>query len=311
MMKMKIGERKKILLISLVISAFLLIIGFLSYDIGVIGNVIILSGIIIIAPQLILSYLKFREIKEMEENFPSFIRDLTEFINSGMPLHEAIRASSKISYGKLSKEIKKMANQISWGMPVPEVLNDFAERVKKSKRLFSSIKIIRESYLAGGNLISILDSIAENITILKDAEKERKSLLNQYVLIMYAISIIFIVIAVALNRLLVPIFKTTPLAEGSIGLTNPCLECESLVCGICAIFQFSSQNIFLIDPNSVGAYYTSLFFFLSLIQSIIAGLIAGQISENSVVAGFKHSLILFCISLGSFSILVRLGLMGV
>jgi len=309
-MKMKIGEREKILLISLIISAFLLTIGFLSYDIGVMGNVIILSSIIIIAPQLILSYLKFREIKEMEENFPSFIRDLTESINSGMPLHEAIRSASKISYGKLSKEIKKMANQISWGMPVPEVLNDFAERVKKSKRLFSSIKIIRESYLAGGNLVSILDSIAENITILKDAEKERKSLLNQYVLIMYAISIIFIVIAVALNKLLVPIFKATPLAEGAIGLTNPCLQCESLVCGVCAIFQFVSQNIFLVDPNSVGAYYTSLFFFLSLIQSITAGLIAGQISENSIVAGFKHSLILLCISLGAFSILVRLGLMG-
>jgi flagellar protein FlaJ len=310
-MKLKLSQEKKILIISLSISFILLAIGILSHDVGVVGNFVILSAIIISAPQLIFAYLKFREIKNMEENFPSFVRDLTESINSGMPLHEAIRSASKVSYGKLSKEIKKMANQISWGLPVTQVLDDFAERVKKSRRLFSAIKIIRESYLSGGNLISTLESVAENITTLGDAEKERRSLLNQYVLVMYAISIIFIVIASALNRLLLPVFKTTALAEGAMGLTNPCSQCQAAECSICAIFQLVSQYIFSIDPSSVGAYYTSLFFFISIIQSICAGLIAGQISENSIVAGFKHSLILFCISVGAFGILVRLGLMGV
>jgi flagellar protein FlaJ len=309
MIKKKLSKQASTLIISLVISAFLFSVGIISKDVGVIGNVIILSTLIIVAPQLFFSYLKYREIKEMEEKFPHFVRNLIESINSGMPLHEAIKAASKVSYGKLSKEIKKMANQISWGMPVIEVLDDFAERVKKSRRLFSAIKIIKESYLSGGNVVSTLESVADNITILRDVEKERKSILDQYVLVMYAVSLIFIAIVIALNRLLIPVFKTTALAEGSLGLTNPCLQCQGMECSICALYQFTSQNIFSIDPESVAAHYSALFFFMSIVQSIFAGLIAGQVSENSIVAGFKHSLILACISLGAFSILARIGML--
>jgi flagellar protein FlaJ len=310
-MDKRLSEQKRILIISLAISAFLLIIGIFSKDIGVIGNAIILSTFIIVAPQLFFSYLKYREIKEMEEKFPSFVRNLIESINSGMPLPEAIKATSRISYGKLSKEIKKMANQLSWGMLVTEVLDDFAERVKRSKRLFSAIKIIKESYLTGGNMVSTLESVADNITILRDVEKERKSMLDQYVLVMYAINLIFIAIVIALNRLLIPVFKTTALAEGSLGLTNPCLQCQAIECNICTLYQFTSQNIFSLNPETVGAHYVSLFFFMSIMQSIFAGLIAGQVSENSIVAGFKHSLILACISLGAFSILARIGMLAV
>lgn len=309
-MKFELTREKKILIISLIISSFLIAFGFLSEDVGVIGNMIILSTFITATPQLILAYLKYRAIKEMEENFPSFVRDLTDSISSGMPLHEAIKAASKVSYGKLSKEIKKMANQISWGIPVTDVLEQFAERVKRSKRLYSSIKIIKESFVAGGSIIPTLESVARNITLLGDTEKERKSLLNQYVLVMYAIALIFIVIVVAINRLLLPIFKTTAIAEEAIGLTNPCLECEGISCNICFLFQTTSHYIFFLDPTSIAAYYTSLFFFMSLIQAIFSGLIAGQISENSIVAGIKHSLILVGITFGAFSILVRIGLMG-
>jgi flagellar protein FlaJ len=310
-MRIKLSKERKILLISLALSSFLLYLGFLSNDVGVIGNMIIISTFVIASPQLILAYLKYRELKDMEEKFPLFVRDLTESISSGMPFHEAIRAASKVSYGKLSKEIKKMANQISWGIPIADVLEQFANRVKKSRRLFSAIKIIKESYLAGGNVIATLDSVAKNVSSLEDAEKERKSILNQYVLVMYVISLIFVVIVVAINRLLLPIFRTTAIAEEVVGLTNPCLACEGISCNICSIFQLTSQYIFFLDPASPAAYYTSLFFFMSFIQSAFSGLIAGQISENSIRAGIKHSLILVSIIFGAFSILVRLGLMGV
>lgn len=308
---MKFSQEIKILLISSLISIVLILIGLLSKQPGVIGNTIFLSVFIVATPQLLFKYKKFREFKEMEEKFPAFLRDLTESINAGMPLHKAITASSKLSYGVLSKEIKKMANQISWGVPVDKVLDQFAERVKKSKRLYTAIKIVRESYISGGEIVSILESVADNSTMLEESDKEKRSLLSQYSLLMYAISLIFIVIVVAINKLLVPIFQQTPTGEGIIGLVNPCAYCSSISCGICSLFETTSKHLFSLDPLSIGAYYSSLFFFMSLVQSICCGLVAGQISEGSITAGVKHSLILAAITIGSFLLLTTLGMMGV
>jgi flagellar protein FlaJ len=309
-LEIKITQEIKVLIISLLITSALILAGFLSGDIGILSNTIFLSVFIIAPPQLLLRYKKYRELKEMEEKFPTFLRDLTESIAAGVPFHQAIVASSKLQYGALSKEIKKISNQISWGIPLDKILDQFAERVKRSRRLYTAIKIIRESYISGGDVVSILESVADNSTILEESEKERKSLLSQYTMLLYAISLIFIVVVVAINRLMVPIFQTPGVGEFA-GLINPCGFCAGFTCSVCTLFESTAEHIFFLPPLSIGAYYTSLFFFMSLIQSIFCGLVAGQVSENSVTAGIKHSLILGAITVGSFLLLVRLGIMGV
>ncbi|MBI2084289.1 MAG: type II secretion system F family protein [Candidatus Aenigmarchaeota archaeon] len=306
---MKKLTTNQVLLISIGVSAALIIVGLISADSGILGNSIILSTFIIAAPILFVRYKQFRELKEMEEKFPSFLRDLIESIKAGLPLHKAIVNASKINYGSLSSEVNRMANQISWGVPVDKVLRQFSERVKDSKRINASTQVILESYLAGGNVVFTLDTVADSQLKLIDAEKEKESTLGQYTLIMYAVSLVFIVIVVALNKLMVPIFELS--AQGSeFGIINPCDACAGLQCGICFLFQGTSSTIFKIDSTSIAAYYISLFFYMSMIQAIFSGLVAGQISEGSMIAGLRHSLILSSITFGTFSILVRLGLLG-
>lgn len=312
---MKLSNERKILLISLAVAGSLIPIGIISGDPGILGNSMILSTFVVAAPQLLLRYKKYRELKEIEEKFPDFLRDMIESLRSGVPFHKAIIDSSRVEYGELSKEVKKMADQLSWGVPLDKVLNMFAERVKRSRRLFTSVKIIRESHLSGGDVVSTLESVAENSIMLEESQKEKRSLLNQYVVIMYAISLIFIAIVAAINNLMIPIFKIPTGGGGGgafgLGLTNPCDACGGFGCNICDLFEQTAVNLFSIEPGTIGSYYTSLFFFMSLIQSIFSGLVAGQISENSIMAGAKHSLILSGITIGAFSILVRLGFLGV
>ncbi len=310
---MEMSKEMSILVIAAPIVLFLIILGAVSKDVGVLGNALILSAFIIAVPLFMLRYEKYKEIKEMEEKFPLFLRDLVEALRSGVPFHKSIISSTRLDYGRLNLETRKMANQISWGMTLDKVLDQFAERVKRSKRMFSSIRIIRESYVSGGEVTSILDSVADNVTILGDAEKEKQSLLNQYVLMMYAISFVFLGIVVAINRLLVPIFDVTETQNvgEQIGLINPCLTCSEFTCNICDVFQGTSKNVFSLDPFKISSYYTSLFFFMAIIQSFFSGLVAGQISENSITAGVKHSIILVSSIFGAFSIMVRLGVLGV
>lgn len=311
--KIKLSRRLRFLLISTLVSSALISLSSLTRDIGIVGNAIILSTFVIATPQFFISYQSYRDLKEMEEKFPLFLRDLIENLRSGIAFHKTIIASSKINYGKLSEEVKKVAHQLTWGIPLDKALNQFATRLKNSKRLYTSIKIIRESFVSGGDVVSTLESVADNATLLQDSEKEKKSLLDQYVVLMYAISMIFIVIVVMINRLLIPIFQVSSesLVGGNIGLANPCDSCAGFTCNVCGLFEGTSQIYFSINPSTAASYYTSLFFYMALVQSLFSGLVAGQISENSIIAGLKHSLILVGITMGSFSILVKLKLMGV
>ena len=63
---------------------------------------------------------------------------------------------------------------------------------------------------------------------------------------------------------------------------------------------------------SLGAgatcYYNALFLIMVVVQGIFTGLVAGQIGENSIVAGFKHSLIMTFSGFGILMILFQTGM---
>lgn len=320
---MKFKKEIKVLIISLAISIVLIAIGIFSGDLGVIGNSIILSTLVLIGPQIFFRHQKHKYMKEMETKFPTFLNDVVESIRSGMPFHQAVILNSNIDYGKLSVHVKKMAHQLSWAIPFDKVITYFAERVKQSKKLSSGLKTIRESFRSGGDVISTLESVADSMRMVEEAEKERKSLLSQYVILMYAISFMFVGIVVAINKLMIPIFQVATESQAGafsalggmgLGLSNPCSQTFGFGYMVCQGFDVISNalglgNVF--DEKNIGAYYVSLFFLMSVIVSFCSGIVAGQISENSIVAGIKHSIIMILGVVGSFYILVYLKLLGV
>ncbi len=316
MLKMKLTRKRKILIVTILISWLLLLIAFLVGDSGVIGNVIILSLFLVISPQLIMNYVSFRELKEMEFAFPNFLRDLVDATKAGLPLHKAIISLSHNSYGPLTKEVRKMSNQLTWNIDLIKVLEQLKKRLKKSPTLEKTMRILIESYKSGGRVSEILESLSNTLVIIQETEKERKSSLKQYVTAMYVISFVFIAVVIAINKLMVPIFETS-VSSPEVGLdfggTNPCNFCVyglTLQCLPCNIYS-KICSIFGVNELSISCYYFSLFFCMSVIQAIMGGLVAGQIGEGSVKAGIKHSLILFSITVAAFMILVKLKVIGV
>lgn len=296
----------KILVGSLLISVFLISLGLI--DPGVLFLGIILSTFIIFLPQMFFRYEKYRVAKEMEKRFPAFLRDVVEHVRAGSPLYQAIITSSKIDYGELSKEVKRISNQLSWGVPLDKVLSQFAERIG-SKKLYMAIYTVRESYLSGGDIPLTLESLADSLTTLEESEKERKSLLNQYIVVLYVISLIFVGIIVALNNFMVPIFEVGVVGAEFAPLGNPCDVCmPGISCSICGVYE-SVASVFGIKAG-VSAYYIALFFFMAMVQAFFAGLIIGQISRGSISAGFIHSIILTLLVFSAFGVLSYLGLLG-
>ena len=316
-MILELTKELKVLLICILISSVLIFIGIISGSQGVLGNVIILSVFLLVAPQLIFNYISYKNIQEIESKFPNFLRDLVEATRAGLPLHKAIQFVSHGDYGALTPEIKRMAYQLSWNVNILKVLEQLKNRLKKSKTLSKVIRVLIETYKSGGSPDTTLNALSTTLVTLQDTEKERKAMLSQYVMAMYVISLIFIAVVVAINRLMVPIFQSmsTPTAGGGqmIGFVdNPCLMClkrTSLECSPCNVY-FSICSIFNVETTAISCYYLAMFFSVSIVQAITSGLVAGQIGEGSVIAGTKHSLILLSITFGAFFILVNLGFIG-
>ena len=287
----------------------LIIASLLTGDAGVIGNAVIIAAFMIIIPLFLQRYSRFVWIKSLEDQFPNFVRDLADSKRSGMSFPEAIRLASKSNYGKLTPEIKKMNNRLSWGTPFLRVLDIFNESVKESKIINEALNIIKESSSSGGNVAATLDAIARDMIMLKDAEAERLSLVRQHVLIMYGVFFMFLGIAVMIIQVMVPMVQAQPeSATGVLGLqfTNPCGEVGYFPCNF-----FSIIGLMLNVPEGITLYYTALFFTVVVIQGIFTGLIAGQLGENSIVSGTKHSLIMVLIAIGVFIFLAKTGMLPV
>lgn len=303
-----LDTEKKLKIISIVAAVLLIFIGLISKDVGVFGNTILLSAIILAGVFSFFEYKKYREIKEMEEKFPLFLRDITEAINSGISLPKAIVSCSKYDYGALNKEIKKMVNQISWHLPINKVLERAANNMKRSRKISTALRILKEAYISGGNTVAVLTSLSESFERLEEIGKERKSILNQYVVMIYAISLIFLVVVAMIQKILIPIITNPQMGMGG-GLSNPCFNCYGASCSLCNFYRLTAKSLF--NAREETYYYVSIFFFLSVIQAFFAGLVAGQIAEGSYRAGLKHSFILTAIIIGILFISYRLGIFGV
>ena len=246
-------------------------------------------------------------IKSMEAQFPNFVRDLADAVRSGMSFKEAIRITSRGNYGKLSEEIAVMNNRLSWGTPFLRVLEIFGKRVEKSKLITEALNIISESYKAGGNVSATLDSVARDMIMFKEVEAERVSMTRQHVMIMYGIFFMFLGISIMIIFVMVPMIQSTPeVSAGGFGMTfsNPCEGAALFPCN-----YFNSLGALFNMKESITLYYTALFFTIVVIQGLFTGLIAGQLGENSVVAGTKHSIIMVTIALGVFLFLAKAGML--
>jgi len=312
-MKISIDPKRKILLVSLIASLILItLVTFLTQDVGAIVNVGVICLFIVVTPFFIYRYIEFLWLKAVEREMPNFIRDLASLKRSGMTLSEAVKMTSKTNYGKLTPEVQKFSNRLSWGVPFVRSLEIFSKRFKNSKLISEVLGIVKESYMSGGDVASTLDSLSKDMLTLRDVEEERKSIVRQHVMIMYGIFFMFIGISIAIIHVLIPMMIEQPQVAGGeaplvFSFTDPCADmpipfpCD-LFAVLCVSFNIS---------GGIGCYYVALFFSVLIVLAVFLGLIAGQLGDNSVIAGVKHSLIMLASVFVIFMFLVRLGLLPI
>ncbi len=307
-------RERRIVLVSIVVAVLLIsVFALLTQDVGIIVNVGVIALFIVITPLFLLKYLEFLWIKSVEKEFPNFIRDLAGLKKSGITLSEAIKMTTKNNYGKLTPEVQKFSNRLSWGVHFIRALDIFAKRFRASKIITEVLSILRESYLSGGNIAMTLDSLSRDMVMLREIEEERKSVVRQHVMIMYGIFYMFVLISIAIMFVLIPMMSQPQ--QTTAGISAPLMmtfsdPCKSFyIIFPCGYFDIMCKSFAV--PEGIGCYYFALFFTVLITQAVFMGLIAGQLGENSVLAGTKHSLIMLASIFLIFMFLVRSGILPV
>ena len=88
----------------------------------VFDDFILFAFIIATLPFATSKYLEFRRIRKMEDEFPSFLADISSAVDSGMSVPHAIYTTKTRDYGVLSEEVQKMTLKVSWGIPFEEII---------------------------------------------------------------------------------------------------------------------------------------------------------------------------------------------
>ncbi|MFB6144709.1 MAG: type II secretion system F family protein [Candidatus Nanohaloarchaea archaeon] len=294
------------------------------------GSLLILGLIVGVLPFGVISFLKNRAVREVEDQFPSFLKDLAESKRGGMTIIQAFESAKETDYGRLNSEIETIHNELTWGIPFPKVMERFSRRMSESQVIQESLSILLQSFRSGGDITKTLESIAEDSSDLKEVIQEKQAKTRQQIIIMYIIYFLFIGITIGIYMMLGELLGLGQPGSGVLqnvdfmgggggGTTNYCsgqiIYAEPL-CTTAKIFGFVPGNVTDLGSKYAErfkygqmAYYKSLLFTMLMIQGMCTGAVAGQIGEGSPSAGIKHALVMLPIAFIAFMYLV--GLSGV
>ncbi|MCX9085720.1 MAG: type II secretion system F family protein [Candidatus Methanoperedens sp.] len=267
-----------IVLIYLIYSIFqgMKTIDFVDY----IDNKVVFAIYIIVIPLMIFhEYKKLREDR-IQSQIPDFLKKLASTNETGMTLRDSIRLMTRSESG-LGKEIKKIWNDIEWGLSINESLRRFANRTR-THIVARSVTLITKANESSGDIGEVLTVAARDAAAEQELKTERKMAMLIYIIIIYISFMVFIgIIYVISSTFLTEMVKASENIKSSGGGAVP----MSL-------------------DRAKMAVYNRLFFHGALIQGFTSGLIAGVMGEGSVLSGLKHSVIMMTIGYLLFTLFV-------
>ena len=224
-------------------------------------------------------WMHYRRIYKIDSIFPDFVRDLAASRRAGMTFTNAILFTSKGNYGVLTEEIKRIAQQISWGSSVEDALHTFSKRIN-TPSVNRTISLIIEASRSGGNVAEVLDVAANDAREIKQLEAERRVSMASYVVVIYVSMMVFM----AIIAMLAGVFIPTITGSEAQGLSQT-------MGGLGAINQ---------------ADIIQVFYFATLVQSIGTGFVAGIFEDGHLESSVKHIFILVFISWLMFKYIVTM-----
>jgi archaeal flagellar protein FlaJ len=216
---------------------------------------------------------KLHRIAKIEERLPDFLRDVAEAGRFGMTLPDAIVVASTGRYGLLTDEIRKMASQLEWGVPVATALRLFEERVP-TPLVQRVVSIVTRANEAGGNVADVLTMVAHDTRESQLAQQARQISMLTYVTVIYIAFFVFLVTIYIMAAVFLPqmIVAGKGVASSSLSTAGP------------ATIQFAYVPILFLA-----------FMVAVIVHAVGDGIMAGILYNGRVAEGLQHATIMLAV----------------
>ena len=236
------------------------------------NNVIALCLIVALLPPSIAEYSNLKYMENVDRQISAFIRDMASGVSSDLTLLKAMEKASETVKGPLEREVKNLLRRFMLGESFSKATSNLGERLRTAyaRQLSSMIAL---AYEAGARMPEIMSATEAFFTTISEYKDERSAKMRPYLCVFYLATIMSLIVSYfSLNSFLIPLIAS----------------------------PITFLPVVRLSPD----YLKSLFFYLSMVESIFSGLLGGKISNGRLVAGLPHALILTILTLIFFNLLV-------
>lgn len=214
-----------------------------------------------------------RNMKGMEGDLPSYLRDIAESRKAGLSPEKCIvYASQRIRDPAFQHVVKSFANQLEWGVPLRKIYENLVSSVRSFSALIH-FRILIEAIESGGGYTTSLEILAQSSESSYNTEREKSSMLKPYFFIAFMVTALSSITTLMVAQTFVEISDNL-IVDGSA--------------------QAAPQ------PEDNGELSSTQMFAIGIAaQSWMTGFLIGKISSGSFATGFKYAIMLLAISVGA------------
>ena len=233
------------------------------------SSLLILICLLIIAAILPLAFayeIRNRYVVGVEKQLPEFLREISDMRDIGMTLQGAIHMIAGHKTGVLSSEIQVVSEELKYGSSLSGALVRMEERIGLTTVKRAISLLVRASQVTD-HIREILSIAVTDMEHYLKMKSKRFNVSFVYLAVIYLSFAIFLFAAYEMN--------------------------------VAFISSFSSFNVsFDISGNKQDM------FIIGIILAFFSGIMAGQMSANTMLSGLKHSIIMLVMTIITFVYLI-------
>ncbi|WP_436347736.1 type II secretion system F family protein [Natronorubrum sp. FCH18a] len=256
-----------------------------GFDVAAVDDAVALGLFLVVTAFAICYEGHRRRIDAIEAAIPDLLDRLASVNEAGMPLVSAVDHVRGSNLGPLGIELDRVWADVQWGADLQTALGRFETRVR-TRSTSRVVTLLTEAMNASGNIATVLRIAARQAAADRRLEHERGQRMVEYLIVVYVSFLVFLFIITVLAAYLLPNLPTggAEIATGTSGSA-----------AIDGLGGFSEDE---------SAAYGTLFYHATLLQGLLSGLIAGQLSTGDVRGGAKHAAVMIGLTILLFAIIV-------
>lgn len=290
MPKIEKKEKQLVAAVSAALGVFIAIISIVSVFVHIKmpfewDQMIVLGLMVAVFPPAVIEMMDLQWEHGIDKNIPRLLREIAESGKTGLTLTRAIEVSAERDYGALTKELKQLVAQLSWGSSIEEAFHAFAIRAR-TKLAQRTSDLIIEVARSGGDTQEVMEQVNKHIGELQSIDRERYAQMRPYAAVVYIAFGVFLFTDVLLIR---SFFTQIVQLQAKVMATSG---------------GGGGGGVFAGAGSVDVGFLKMVLYHAVIIQALFGGLIAGKMSEGRLGAGLKHTLLLLIIAFVTFFLFV-------